>query len=633
MTDRVLSMLLARQEWQAWASEAAAKRFTPAQRTDGDAHRVPARGQGPLRHLPGRGPGQHRRRSAPAARRHWRGRPRRAGRRPGQLPRAARGLGCTSPCAAAAACRRVVLAPIDDLHDTIGRLRDGDLTARTARTTSCRSSLRSATRWASWRPTWTRPRSRRPPGDPAGVPGQPVRDRGPRRPRDRRQPAHPLRRQHRDHRGGRAAGHPHHALAARREPGVPGRAPQHRPHGAPAPSALVPPPVVLSAAADAVPVTTGPRRAYPLVLAGMVTAVLEVETPVVDDDTEQVLTSLLSTAAAALESAHLHSTARELADLDGLTHLPNRRRFEHDIDTEWERCRRYGRPMSLVMMDLDHFKRLNDEHGHLLGDQVLREVADGRRRGAALHRHGLPVRRRGDRRAAARDRARGRRRGRRAARGRPSQVTIAGHPQVTVSTSAGVATRHTAMSHYTELVAKADKALYEAKRLGRNRVAVTGGGVGARRCSTASPTRHRSRRPDPDATTPSPAREPGADELVEPRGLEPLTPCLQSRCATNCAMAPGAAVRRRQERADVVGRLGPERLLALAGLGLPARDRRQRRRRGRRGRSSSSGFLSGCATARLYQPAGRRRARTRAGRRAGRRALRRRPPPDGKASL
>ena len=74
----------------------------------------------------------------------------------------------------------------------------------------------------------------------------------------------------------------------------------------------------------------------------MVTAVLEVDTPVVDEDTEQVLTSLLSTAAAALESAHLHSTARELADMDGLTHLPNRRRFELDIDTEWERCRRYG---------------------------------------------------------------------------------------------------------------------------------------------------------------------------------------------------------------------------------------------------------------------------------------------------
>ena len=108
---------------------------------------------------------------------------------------------------------------------------------------------------------------------------------------------------------------------------------------------MTPPSVVLTAAADALPITAGDRRAYPLVLAGMVTAVLEVDTPIVDEDTEQVLSSLLSTAAAALESAHLHSTAREQAEMDGLTQLPNRRRFEHDIDTEWERCRRYGRPM------------------------------------------------------------------------------------------------------------------------------------------------------------------------------------------------------------------------------------------------------------------------------------------------
>ena len=44
------------------------------------------------------------------------------------------------------------------------------------------------------------------------------------------------------------------------------------------------------------------------------------------------------------------------------------------MDAEWERCRRYGRPLSLVMLDLDHFKRLNDRHGHLLGDEVLRQV-------------------------------------------------------------------------------------------------------------------------------------------------------------------------------------------------------------------------------------------------------------------
>ena len=57
--------------------------------------------------------------------------------------------------------------------------------------------------------------------------------------------------------------------------------------------------------------------------------------------------------------------------MDALTGLPNRRRFEGDIEQEWDRCRRYGRPLSVVMVDLDHFKELNDTHGHLHGDAVL----------------------------------------------------------------------------------------------------------------------------------------------------------------------------------------------------------------------------------------------------------------------
>ena len=201
---------------------------------------------------------------------------------------------------------------------------------------------------------------------------------------------------------------------------------------------------------------------------------VEVDTPVVDEDTEQVLTSLLATAAAALESAHLHSTARELADMDGLTQLPNRRRFELDIDTEWERCRRYGRPLSMLMLDLDHFKRLNDEHGHLLGDQVLREVAQAV--SSVLRTTDTAYRYGGEeiavllRETGLEDAAGAAERIRAAVAG----VSIAGHPDVSVSTSAGVAARHTRMSHYTALVEQADRALYDAKRAGRNRVAVSG---------------------------------------------------------------------------------------------------------------------------------------------------------------
>ena len=241
------------------------------------------------------------------------------------------------------------------------------------------------------------------------------------------------------------------------------------PHGTVPPPDLVAADAVAMAAAEARPVDVGGRLAYPLVLAGMVVAVLDSASTTVDDDTDQVLTALLSTAAAALESAHLHSAARELADLDGLTQLPNRRRFEVDIDGEWERCRRYGRPMSVVMLDLDHFKRLNDEHGHLLGDQVLREVATALN--AALRTTDTAYRYGGEelvvllRETGLEDAVRAAERLRAAV----AALHITGY-QVSVTTSAGVATRQASMSHYTELIEVADRALYVAKRNGRNRV-------------------------------------------------------------------------------------------------------------------------------------------------------------------
>lgn len=241
------------------------------------------------------------------------------------------------------------------------------------------------------------------------------------------------------------------------------------------PRATRPPGIVVRAAAEAQVVIGDGSRAYPLVLAGMVTAVLEVRTSTVDPDTEQVLHALLSTAAAALESAHLHSTARQLADLDGLTQLPNRRRFELDVDTEWERCRRYGRPLSLVMMDLDHFKRLNDEHGHLVGDEVLRAVAravEGVLRSTdTAYRYGgeelvMLFRETGlEEATAAAERL----------RGAVGSVTLPDSPPLRVTASAGVATRHTGMVHHNDLVAEADEALYDAKRRGRDRVVTARG--------------------------------------------------------------------------------------------------------------------------------------------------------------
>jgi len=63
------------------------------------------------------------------------------------------------------------------------------------------------------------------------------------------------------------------------------------------------------------------------------------------------------------------------ASTDGLTELANRRVFDERLELEWRRCRRSRQPLSLLMIDIDHFKRFNDNHGHVAGDQCLREVA------------------------------------------------------------------------------------------------------------------------------------------------------------------------------------------------------------------------------------------------------------------
>ena len=87
---------------------------------------------------------------------------------------------------------------------------------------------------------------------------------------------------------------------------------------------------------------------------------------------DSLLESLGLQIAAALQNAHLY----ELAMVDGLTGLFMRRYFDARIEEEIERSKRYGTAFSVVMMDVDDFKSLNDAHGHLMGDRVLRGIAN-----------------------------------------------------------------------------------------------------------------------------------------------------------------------------------------------------------------------------------------------------------------
>jgi diguanylate cyclase (GGDEF)-like protein len=80
-------------------------------------------------------------------------------------------------------------------------------------------------------------------------------------------------------------------------------------------------------------------------------------------------------AAVAITNARLYRTVEEQATHDGLTGLYNHRFFRERLDQEVKRAVRYGEPMSLLMMDIDDFKQVNDNYGHLVGDEVLRAIA------------------------------------------------------------------------------------------------------------------------------------------------------------------------------------------------------------------------------------------------------------------
>ena len=85
--------------------------------------------------------------------------------------------------------------------------------------------------------------------------------------------------------------------------------------------------------------------------------------------------ALAEQAAVTIERARLYKRVQEQAITDGLTGLFNHRYFYERLDQEVARARRYGTPVSLLMVDIDDFKAFNDRHGHLAGDAVLRQLA------------------------------------------------------------------------------------------------------------------------------------------------------------------------------------------------------------------------------------------------------------------
>lgn len=190
----------------------------------------------------------------------------------------------------------------------------------------------------------------------------------------------------------------------------------------------------------------------------------------------ELVAHLVGQADAAARDIERHEQLHREAQTDGLTGLANKRRFEERLAEDVAVARETGAPLSLVLLDVDDFKRVNDVHGHLVGDEVLREVA-ARLREAA--RAGEPARYGGEELAVALPGAGANDAARVAERVRAAieaaSVALPSGGTLGVTASLGVATLAGGEPmEPSELVAAADAELYRAKREGKNRVAVAG---------------------------------------------------------------------------------------------------------------------------------------------------------------
>ncbi len=174
------------------------------------------------------------------------------------------------------------------------------------------------------------------------------------------------------------------------------------------------------------------------------------------------------------EIEHLNGRLLESARRDPLTGVANRLRLMEDLPVQWDRHVRYGHPFAVAMLDLDHFKELNDRHGHLAGDAALRAVAralgEATRAGDVVYRWGgeeflvlLPEASETDAQAVAE-------------RLRQAVVALAipnsdNIPWGVTTASVGVAVASRGTDgNADDLVRRADNALYRSKERGRNRV-------------------------------------------------------------------------------------------------------------------------------------------------------------------
>jgi len=179
------------------------------------------------------------------------------------------------------------------------------------------------------------------------------------------------------------------------------------------------------------------------------------------------------------ENASLHAQLHEQAQRDPLTGLYNRRFLDSMLPRELARCTREGQPLSLMLIDVDHFKHINDTHGHQTGDEVLKKLAK------LLHQRvratDVVCRFGGEEFLVVLPNMSAQRALELAEQWRAefaNTITVLGQAQVSATMSTGMATFPADADTPQTLIRCADQAMYQAKAQGRNRVVRCQAGVG-----------------------------------------------------------------------------------------------------------------------------------------------------------
>ncbi|GGQ64619.1 diguanylate cyclase [Couchioplanes azureus] len=217
---------------------------------------------------------------------------------------------------------------------------------------------------------------------------------------------------------------------------------------------------------------SGAALVVPLVARDRLAGVVVLTAAAFDDSRRDICAALASQGVSAYDNAQLFSQVQELATVDGLTGVANRRHFHDLAGSLVEVARRNRRQIAAVMLDIDHFKRVNDAYGHGAGDDVItevaRRVAAGIRSSDVLGRYGgeefavvLPDHAGADLEVVERMRA--------TIEATPVETRVGPVP---VTISVGLARLTPSDDGLDALLARADHALYRAKQAGRNQVAL-----------------------------------------------------------------------------------------------------------------------------------------------------------------